>query len=164
MNETEKEAILFEASLAEQCERPKDVLILRKLLQYEIALTHPQAVMLIQAHKACATEIISSRRVLSAVLQKETSKGGKLRHETVALKFKENLATELADVCRNCLVDLDILLAQPDLSSEHHYKYNAFKVNFLAYLLDCLDEGREKEKIFNEHTEAQNWHFEYIKN
>jgi 14-3-3 protein epsilon len=162
MNESEKEAILLEASLAEQCERHKDVFILRELLHCGIVLTQSQIVMLLQAYITCASEINTSRRILSSVIQRETKENGKLKFESVVYDFRKSLATELANICKDCVTDLDILLGQPNLPWEIVYQYNNHKVRFLTYLVDCLDDGEEKEKMFIEQQAAQNAHAEIL--
>jgi len=149
MTEETREDSVFMAKLAEQAERYDEMVdSMKKVAKLNVELTVEERNLLSVAYKNVIGARRASWRILSAIEQKEESKGNE-KHVKRIKEYQNKVESELSSICRDILAVLDTNLIPSATTGESKVFYYKMKGDYHRYLAEFATGGHRKEAAEN---------------
>lgn len=138
------------AKLAEQAERYDEMVErMKEVASMKEELTVEERNLLSVAYKNVIGARRGSLRMISAMAQKEVSKGGDEKKINSIKEYKQQVEDELDKICKDVLRILDEDLLSSTSKDESNVFYNKMKGDYHRYLAEFAD-GDERDKAAEE--------------
>lgn len=143
MADDDKNALIFQAKLAEQAERYDEMAeLMKKVAQRDAQLTSEERNLLSVAYKNVVGARRSSWRVVSSIEQKELDKDKDA--PPITKEYRTKIEKELQDICVDVISLLDHTLITDDGIPESKVFFLKMKGDYYRYLAEvCVNDNKE---------------------
>ncbi|XP_028320235.1 tyrosine 3-monooxygenase/tryptophan 5-monooxygenase activation protein, epsilon polypeptide 1 isoform X1 [Gouania willdenowi] len=141
----ERDALVYQAKLAEQAERYDEMVeSMKKVAEMGVDLTVEERNLLSVAYKNVIGARRASWRIISSIEQREESKATEEKKKMIR-EYRQMVENELKDICNDILSTLDKYLIPSAAVGESKVFYNKMKGDYFRYLAEFATGTSRKE-------------------